>query len=97
MHFISTFEFELSSLVLFYSEPSFAHAELGLGAWTHHKSVASLLLGPVDPSFRALPGRLKFTIRRHKFNKDSLLSLGRGGWNLGALLKGAAVPRRTRI
>jgi len=27
---------------------------------------------PVDPSFRALSGRLKFTVRRHKFNKDSL-------------------------
>ena len=33
-------------------------------------------LGPVDPSFRALSGRLKFTVRRHKFNKDSL-SMGR--------------------
>jgi len=30
------------------------------------------LLGPVVPSFRALPGRLKFTVRRHKFNEDSL-------------------------
>jgi len=30
------------------------------------------LLGPVDPSFRALSGRLEFTVRRHKFNKDSL-------------------------
>ena len=29
-------------------------------------------LGPVDPSFRALFGRLKFTVRRHKFNKDAL-------------------------
>ena len=29
-------------------------------------------LGPVDPSFRALSGRLKFTVRRHKFNEDSL-------------------------
>ena len=35
----------------------------------------SSLLGPVDPSFRALSGRLKFTVRRHKFNKD-FLSLG---------------------
>ena len=25
----------------------------------------------VDPSFRALTGRLKFTVRRHKLNKDS--------------------------
>ena len=29
-------------------------------------------VGPVDPSFRALSGRLKFTVRRNKFNKDSL-------------------------
>ena len=29
-------------------------------------------LGPVDPSFRALSGRLKFMVRRHKFDKDSL-------------------------
>ena len=29
------------------------------------------LLGPVVPSFQALPGRLKFTVRHHKFNKDS--------------------------
>ena len=34
--------------------------------------VSSRLLGPVVPSFRALSGRLKFTVRRHKFNKDSL-------------------------
>ena len=27
--------------------------------------------GPVDPPFRALSGRLEFTVRRHKFNKDS--------------------------
>ena len=26
----------------------------------------------VDPSIRALSGRLKFTVRRHKFHKDSL-------------------------
>ena len=30
------------------------------------------LFGPVDPSFRALSGRLKFTVRSHKFDKDSL-------------------------
>ena len=34
--------------------------------------VSSSLLGPVDPSFRALSGRLKFTVRPHKFNKDPL-------------------------
>ena len=28
-------------------------------------------LGPADPSFRSLSGRLKFTVRPHKFNKDS--------------------------
>ena len=32
---------------------------------------SSSLLGPLDPSFRALSGRLKFAVRRHKFNKDS--------------------------
>ena len=36
------------------------------------QQVSSSLLGPVDPSFQALSGRLKFTVRRHKFNKDSL-------------------------
>jgi len=34
--------------------------------------VSSSLLGPVVPPFRALSGRLKGTVRRHKFNKDSL-------------------------
>ena len=34
-------------------------------------------LGPVDPSFRALSGRLKFTVRRHKINNDSLSVGGR--------------------
>jgi len=29
-------------------------------------------LGIVDPSVQALSGRLKFTVRRHKFNADSL-------------------------
>ena len=38
--------------------------------------VSSSLLGPVDPSFRALSGRLKFIVRRHKFNKDSLFENG---------------------
>jgi len=37
--------------------------------------VSSSLLGPLDPSFRALSGRLKFTVRRHKFNNDSLSDL----------------------
>jgi len=34
-------------------------------------------LGPVDPSFRALSGRLKCTVRRHKLIK--ILSQGRSG------------------
>ena len=53
--------------------------------------VSSSLLGPVVPSFRALSGRLKFTVRRHKFNKYSLsylryprdlpyLRVGTWGW-----------------
>ena len=33
---------------------------------------SSSLLVSVDPSFRALSGRLKFAVRRHSFNKDSL-------------------------
>ena len=34
--------------------------------------VSSSLLSPVDPSFRALSGRLKFAVRRHKFHEESL-------------------------
>jgi len=49
--------------------------------------VSSSLLGPVDPSFRALSGRLKFTVRRHKFNKDSLLL------REARALEGTGVPR----
>jgi len=47
-------------------------------------------LGPVDPSFRALSGRLEFAVRRHKFNKDSLLFQlqGSGLWAIITLLKG---------
>ena len=55
------------------------------------------LLGPVDPSFRALSGRLKFTVRRHKFNKDSL-SLGwvtdRRGSKIERVLDAEAPNRR---
>ena len=46
------------------------------------------LLSPVDPSFRALSGRLKFTVRRHKFNKDSL-SAGVGDAEADAIRGGA--------
>ena len=35
------------------------------------KPIGYRLPSPVDPSFRALYGRLKFTVRRHKFNKYS--------------------------
>ena len=55
---------------------------LRLSAWARSLSpltrlfsdpcLESSLLGPVDPSFRALSGRLKFTVRRHKFDKHSL-------------------------
>ena len=34
--------------------------------------VSSSLVGPVISSFRALSGRLKFPVRRHKFIQDSL-------------------------
>ena len=38
-------------------------------------SQGSCLVGPVDPSFRALSGCLKFTDGHHQFNKDSLSCL----------------------
>ena len=34
--------------------------------------VSASLVGAVHPLFRALSGRLKFTVRRQKFNRDSL-------------------------
>ena len=36
--------------------------------WMVLHRVSSSLLGPVDPSFRALFERLKLTVRLHKFN-----------------------------
>ena len=45
-----------------------------LGTLLLHR-ISSSLLGPVDPSFRALAGRLKFTVRRHKFKIFSPSSL----------------------
>ena len=54
-------------------------------------------LDPVDPSFRALSGRLEFTVRRHKFSTDSLSHpveyfgfafLGCGFWGLGCRVYG---------
>ena len=51
--------------------------------------VSSNPLGSVDPSFRALSGRLKLTVRRHKFNKDYLSTPG------SAELRGSSsAPRR---
>ena len=49
----------------------------GLAPWNFSPSpdvhrVSSSLSGPVDPSFRALSGRPKLTVRRHKFNQYSL-------------------------
>ena len=44
----------------------------------------SSLLGSVCPSFRALSGRFKFTIRRHTFNEDSPCSLVSGNFMRGA-------------
>ena len=41
--------------------------------------VPSNLLGPVDPSCRALSGRLKFTVRHHTFNKYFLFFFFRAG------------------
>ena len=40
--------------------------------WALHRASSSVL-GPVVPSLRALSGRMKFTVRHHKFNK--ILSL----------------------
>jgi len=54
-------------------------SEVPLHRYDVHR-VPSSLVGPVDPSFRALSGRLEFTVRRHKFNKDSLVR----GWRSDA-------------
>ena len=40
--------------------------------------VLSSILGPVDPSFRALSGRLQITVRRYKFNTYFFLIGARG-------------------
>ena len=73
----SGFGVDLAGLVVVFA-PLFVCQHLrGLGA-------LSSLIGPVDPSFQALSGRLKFTVRRHKFHKDSLSQhlrgLGVGVW-----------------
>jgi len=49
--------------------------------------VSPSLLGPIDPSFRTLSGRLNFTVRRHMLTKDYLFFAG-------ALLRWALRRRR---
>ena len=49
--------------------------------------VSSGLLGPVNSSFRALPGRLKFTVRRHRFNQDCLSLVDPETWGATRLVK----------
>ena len=48
----------------------------GIGIWGLELGGIARL-DPVVPSFRALSGRLKFMVRRHKFNKDSLACVQR--------------------
>ena len=61
------------------SQPRLVVSSISLDTPKHtHSTPLDSLLGPVDPSFRALSGCLKFTVRRHKFNKDSL-SVGLDG------------------
>ena len=69
---------ELNPLpLLFNPEPCGVHPPRDSWQKQHvalHHRVSSSLLDPVDPSFRALSEHLKFTVRRQKFNKDSLLT-----------------------
>ena len=46
------------------------------------ESVPFWLVGPIDPSFRALSGRRKFTVRRHHSNEDSLSLERKQRWGL---------------
>jgi len=45
--------------------------EVAAGAGASEESKGHVEYAEVVPSCRALSGRLKFTVRRHKFNKDS--------------------------
>ena len=45
---------------------------LQLGLYSFYTVYRQSPLGPIEPSFRALSGRLKFTVRRHQFNKEFL-------------------------
>ena len=56
-----------------------------------HSHASSSLLYPLDSSLRALPGRLKFTVRRHKFNTDSLF-LWRDVALMLTMLRGSVPP-----
>ena len=66
--------------------------------WEVHAAAVALCLlltslsGPIDPSFRALSRRLKFTVRRHTFNKDSFPLLRGLGVGVRELLNGKCMP-----
>ena len=51
-------------------------AESTSSAQTQDEFSITPQLGVADPSFRALYGRLKLTVRRHKFDQDYLLPAG---------------------
>jgi len=54
-----------------------SNAEEALSALsTASEDCQRLQVGPVHPSFRALSGRLKLTVRRHKFNQSFSLAGG---------------------
>ena len=56
-----------------------------MGCFDVHR-VSSSLLGPVDPSFRALSGRrLKFTVRRDKLYEESLYFADEAGEGDGCI------------
>ena len=64
----------------------------GVGVGTHINYMCTSLSGPVHSAFRALFGRLKFTVRCHKFNTDSL-SVQIGGKE--GVRRSAAAPSQT--
>ena len=67
-----------------YTPPFASRAPWGTPSGVVHR-VSSKSFRSADPSFRALFGSLKCTVRRHKFNKDSFL---RGGWHSGIDARG---------
>ena len=59
--------------------------------------VSSSLSCPIDPEFRALSGRLKFTVRRHRFNEDSFSVRQHRTWNAQCrILLGSCAGRIAR-